>query len=730
MAEPAAPTADPVEAPSPEMVARKWLGEIDAAEKDKNRQRWLTRCKAILKIYKEQQEASEPTVQRTSKRYALLWSNVQTLAPAVYARTPTVVVTRRFKDADPIARVASEVLERALNFAVEDADLGSVIEGCRDEFLLYARGQAWVRYVPTLDAVTPSPSGSSADGQVADDPAPYDVVKWEEVAADRLHHEDFLHNPARSWKDVRWAGRRVFMTREELVKRFPECGAEVPLDWSPESKAEVPEDLKKAAVYEIWDLASRQVYWLSKGYVTRPLDVKPDFLGLKGFFPCPKALFGTLGPDSLVPIPDYMYWQDQATEINVLTARIDKLIAAMRVKGLYSGADKGTVNALFSADDNTLIPVDSWAALGDKGGVKGIIEWLPLDVIASALKECIATRTQIIDDVYQITGISDIQRGDSDPNETATAQSIKVTWGSSRVRERQKEIARFARDLLRIMGEIIATRFSPDVLGKMTGVTLLTNLQKQMLQQQMAAAQQAQALAQQSGQPAPPQPPIPPDQIALLQQPSWEDVMGLLRDPELRAFRIDIETDSTIEPNDQEEKQRRIEFVQAVGKYLAESLPVIQAAPQMLPVIVEGLKFLVRGFRVGREMEDIIDRAADQLAQAAQQAAAAPPQPPPVNPVDQAKAQAAQTVAQAHVMQAQNAGQANQIEMAKVQSNHALGMANVQAENSRTQADAAVAHQANAVDHALGIAATIQKAAQHRAIAEINDRHPIEASIA
>jgi hypothetical protein len=739
--------AEPATEQTPEVLARTWLAEIEAAEKEKDRQRWLKRCQAIQRIYKEQQEATDPTESRRSKRYALLWSNIQTLAPAVYSRTPTAVVTRRFKDADPVGRVCSEILERALNFSLEEADFASAMTGCRDEFLLFAQGQMWVRYVPTIETVTPPPAPGAApaaqadapddgDGQIGNDPAPYERVSWEEVIADRIHHDDFLHNPARSWEEVRWVARRAYMTRPELVARFPECGAEIPLDWSPTDNKDATEDMKKAAIYEVWDLISRKVMWFSKGYTTKALDDRADPLQLKNFFPCPKALFGTLSPDSLVPIPDFMYWQDQQAEINVLTQRIDKLISALKVKGLYSGAEKDKINALLSADDNVLIPVDSWAALGDKGGLKGIVDWFPLDVISAALKQCLATRDQIIKDVFQITGISDIQRGDSDPNETAAAQQIKVNWGSSRVRERQNEIARFSRDVIRIMGEIIASKFGPDVLGKMTGVELLTNAEKaqiQQLQAVLAQQQQAAQMAQQGGQQPPPQPPIPPEAQALLQkaklldQPSWEDAMAVLRNPELRAFRIDIETDSTVEPNDQEEKQRRIEFVQAVGKYLAESLPVVQAAPQMLPVIVEGLKFLVRGFRVGREMEDIIDRAADELQAAAQQAASQPPQPPPMSPADQAKAQAARTTAQANVIraqahqqQAQNDAQGNQVELAKVQSAHQIGMAGVQAENNRTEAEAQVATHSTIAD-------TIQKAIQRREVHEMNDTSPLMA---
>lgn len=720
--------AQALAAPTPEALTRQWLADIEAAEKDKDRQRWLTRCKAILKIYKEQQQGSEATAQSRTKQFALLWSNIQTLAPAVYARTPIPVVSRRFKDSDPVGRISSEILERALAFSTEEADFASAMLGCRDEFLLFARGQAWVRYVPHISSVpaapgTPPPEQSL---QVADDPETYDVVDWEEVIADRLHHDDFLHNPARSWEEVRWTARRAFLTRPELVKRFGDkIGKVVPLDWSPEdkSKNDADESLKKAAVYEVWDKTTKTVLWLSNAYTASPLDQRPDPLKLKNFFPCPKPLFGTLAPDSLVPIPDYMYWQDQASEINVLTARIDGLISALKVRGFYSGALKDNLNALLSSNDNTLLPVDSWAALGDKGGLKGLVDWFPLDQIAAALKQCIATRTQIINDVYQITGISDIQRGDTDPNETATAQSIKANWGSSRVRERQKEIARFSRDLMRIMGEIIATKFGADVLGKMTGVQLMTAAQKQQVQQVMAASQQAAQQAQATGQPAPPPPPIPDEVMAMMQQPSWEDVLGVLRDPALRAFHIDIETDSTVEPNDQEEKQRRIEFVSAIGKYLAEALPVVQASPAILPVIAQGLLYLVRGFRAGREMEDVIDRAVDEMTQAAQQ----PQQPPQPDPVDQAKAQAATTMAQAKVMEAQTGQQANQVEMAKVQSHHQVAMAGVQAENARTQADYQLGVHQTAAEGAQAIHEAILKAQQRRLVGEINSPHPIEA---
>jgi hypothetical protein len=188
--------------------------------------------------------------------------------------------------------------------------------------------------------------------------------------------------------------------------------------------------------------------------------------------------------------------------------------------------------------------------------------------------------------------------------------------------------------------------------------------------------------------PTPGRPPIQSDPklVRMLIDPTWAEVEALLRDNAARAFRIEIETDSTIEPNDQQEKQRRIEFIQALGLYLEKTLSVVQLAPEMLPVVVEGLKFLVRGFRVGREMEDVIEAALDQLQARAQGQAG---QPQPQHQAEQMKAQAANTNAQASIMKAQAEQTRARTDQFKAQSDAQIGMAQIAAENQRTAADRA-----------------------------------------
>lgn len=715
-------------------LARYYIAQIELAEKDDKRQTWVTNCKKILERYREERTNRDTTARK--RGYAMLWSNIETLSPAVYARTPVPVVSRRFKDNDPVARTTSEVLERALAYSVEAYSFSSVMLAGRDQYLLLGLGQAWVRYCPKFKLEPGKvPKPDSQDGQIANDPEPLETVEWEETRCDALNWADFLTNMARSWAEVWFVARRAFLTREELVARFgKEIGEAVPLDWKSQTRENTERGVEgdKACIYELWDKRTRRVVWISKGYNAKCLDEKDDPLGLKDFFPCPKPLLGTTGPDTLSPVPDFIYYQDQADEINTLTERINLLADALKVRGFYASTTGTDLNNLFNKTTNVLIPVDTWAALKDNGGIKGLIEWFPIEQVIETLKACVEMRKQLIDDVWQITGISDIMRGDTDPNETKGAQVLKSNWGSSRVRNKQKALAEFARDLIDIQAQIIATRFDAETLAAMTNVKLFKDdaekqatVQQMQMQAQAAQAQwqQAAQMAQQAGQQPPPQPqppPVPPELQDKLQSPTWADVMGLLRDNMQRSFRIDVETDSTIEPNDQEEKQRRVEFVEAIGQLIGNALPVMQAAPPIVPVVAETLKFLVRGFRVGRSMEDVIDRSMDQLEQLAKNPSpqAGPPGPNPQ--AEMAKAQAAQTSAQASLIGAQSKAQSdqqsNQIEAARVASDHQLGQAQVAAENARTHVQAVT-----------DVHATIQKAEAHRLTTEVNANKPISA---
>ena len=74
-------------------------------------------------------------------------------------------------------------------------------------------------------------------------------------------------------------------------------------------------------VYEIWNKDDGKVYWVADGY-PHLCDVQEDPLKLENFFPTPRPLYANATNDTLIPVPDYYQYQDQAAQIDELTQRI------------------------------------------------------------------------------------------------------------------------------------------------------------------------------------------------------------------------------------------------------------------------------------------------------------------------------------------------------------------------------------------------------------------------
>lgn len=618
-------------------LAQKWIARIDAAEKDL--EQYVKRCDRIRRLYVEERRQAGLSMDPTNRRFALLWSNEQTLLPALYARTPQPVCERRFKDTDPVALGVAECLQRSLVVTLDTGDFDHTMRQCVYDYTTYARGVAWVRYEPKFATVTPRIPVQVAEGApairadtmepvetfeqdeagafVAGDPE--ERLEYECVKIDYVHHSDFVHPVARSWDEVMWVARRVYMTKADMELRFgKKIAAAVPT-----SQQEMPGDQgqrkpsapQTAPIYEIWDKKARKVLFVCKAHTSNVLAEDEPYYELDGFFPCPRPAYGTLSTDSLIPVPDYVYYQDQAEEINELTAKIGVLGGSLRAVGFYRGEDATKLNQAFNpTNKDILVPVAGWSEFKEGGGAAAMIEWVPIDKVVQALKACFETRQLLVQDVYQITGISDIVRGASDPNETATAQQIKAQFGSIRIRDRQAEIQRFARDLMRLAGEVIAERFQPETLQAMTGMQ------------------------------------VTPEMLALM------------RGDQMRTFRVDIETDSTIALDEQAEKEAATEFLTAVGGFLQQAVPVAQVAPELKPLLGKMLLFASRRYRTGRELDADIEAAVEQMSQ--------PPQPAAPDP------------------QVQLEQQAQQLEAQKVQQEGQLRSVELQQESQRIQIEA------------------------------------------
>jgi len=597
---------------------------------------WESRGKKIVKRYRDNRGDTD----RKAARFNILWSNVQTLHPALYNGTPTPNVDRRYEDDEEVNTTVAQILERAASYYVKTNDFDDCMGQAVLDRLLPGRGTMWIRYVPNFKDV--QIAGDAADGaQITDDVNPEDTEQElysEDVVADYVHWCDYGHNVARTWQENRMVWRKVYLGRKELVKRFGKIGEEVPLDAKALGKKDddQSEANTKGTVYELWDRVTKMVYWFHKD-MEDFLDQMDDPLRLEGFYPCPKPVYATLANDSLIPTPDFVLYQDQAQELDVMTARIDMLNRALKVVGVYDASAEGVQRMLSENVDNKLIAVEQWAVFAEKGGLKGVVDFFPIEMVANVLMNLYSARDKIKQDIYEITGISDIVRGSTNANETATAQQIKGQFATLRLDSMQKDVARFARDAVKIMTEVIGNHFSLDTLKQVSGVRLLTEAEKQ----QAIASQQPQ-IDPMTGQPIPPQP-LPDIVQKMIKKPTWEEVEAVLRNNGTRCFRVDIETDSTIKADQEAEKASRIEFLTAAGTFIqqAATIPV----PELQPLLMEMLKFGVGGFKAGRELDGEFKNALDSIKQKAEQ-------PPPPPQPDMA-AQAAQADSQMRMQESQ-----------------------------------------------------------------------------
>jgi hypothetical protein len=623
------PTADDASGYDGAGLVARWTAEIRMYERAATS--WEGRSKKLIKRYKDERGIRDGA----GVRYNVLWSNVQTLLPAIYARTPKPDIERRFKDADKTGRYASQVLERCVDYFVQQDGFNATVRQAVLDYLLPGRGTTWVRYAPRMQQVPAPGDELGQGGQVSDDvidPETLEIVEFEDVVTDYVHWSDFGHTVARTWEEVRCVWRRVYLTREELRKRFGEVGDKVPLDYSPRgvNDEKIPNASRKACVYEIWDKAERRAMWIHKDF-PEPLDVRDDPLRLPDFWPCPRPLLANLANDSCIPVPDYVQYQDQASELDNITERIGALTKSIKVAGVYDASVPGLARILSEGIENKLIPVETWSMFAEKGGLKGAVDLLPLQDVVSALLALHEAREKVKQDLYEITGLSDIIRGATKAAETATAQQIKGQFASLRLSDRQAEIQRFVRELVRITAVIIAEHFSLETIRKISGVRMFLAQEKQQLQ-----------AMQQQGAPMPPS--LAPDELQqMMDAPTWEEVEALLRDDAARAFRIDIETDSTIKADEEAEKASRIEFLQAAGQFLQQTVAAGMQTPTLTPLLAQMLMFGVRGFKAGKELEGAFESAMRKLEQQAAQ-----PQEPKPDP-EMLKIQAQQQAAQAQM---------------------------------------------------------------------------------
>ena len=589
----------------PEGIQRRWTTELAAAKKAAKK--WQDAGRKITKVYLDERADESGLAFRTTK-INLFSSNVNTLKAMLFGNVPRVEVGRRFEDADDdVARVAAELMERLLN-----SDIGKqfswAIGQALDDRLLVGFGLGKVRYEAEFESI----QHDAIEGETGEydeetgEPIMVELAEayeteqktFEAAPVDYVNWRDVLWSPARTWDEVRWFAFRNYMTRDALIDRFGEkIGNAVPLGSKGKTSkgGGIDHDAwQKAEVWEIWCIEEKKVYWCVEG-MDVICDVKDDPLGLVEFFPCPRPMMANSTSGAYAPRADYLLAQDQFDQINELSTRITMLTRACKVVGVYDKAAIGVQRMLNEATENELIPVDSWAAFAEKGGIKGSTDWLPIEQIAAVIQILVGQRNEIINLMFQATGMSDIMRGATVQGETATAQSIKAKFASVRVQFLQDDFARFATDLQKLRAEVITKHFDDENI---------------IAQSNMQYSPDAQYLPQ---------------------------AVQLLRD-QFAVFRIAIKSETLAAQDMAALRTEKAEFIQGLSQFLTAAQPLIEKYPAAAPTLLEMLKWTMSGFKGASSIEGVLDQAIASLQQNP---------PPPATDPNEGKAKAAQAQTQA-----------------------------------------------------------------------------------
>src|SRR5574343_58757 len=602
----------------------------------KERERFFDTSRRVEQMYAGNEDSY---IQKPAK-LNIFWSIVNTLKPALYAQPPKPEITRRWQNRDITARLGAQLLERVTSFQVDFSNYHASVSRAIDDYLVVGQGTVWVRYEPIIDVVKTrinvieqqeeviegaegqyeEPIGNyiTETGEVVDpqfvkkdeqgyyiDGEPQETLTEERVFVDYIHWSDFLFEPARTWQEVRKVARRTHITKKEFINKF---GEDVfnSYSYTVENKqddAEKAINYNRICVYELWDKEEKKVYWLASGY-NEILKESEPYLKFDDFFPCPEPLFTTL-TTGLIPKPDICFYEDQQETLHYLCQKAQDIARFIKVLSI-GGSENPELNDLLRKPNGTHIALSNFQMYLQQGGVKTAFEVLSMadhSAILRVLHDAIEQEKQ---QIYDITGISDIVRGVSNASETLGAQQIKSQYANARISERQRKVATFCRDVVHLIAQVIKNHFQPQTLIKMAGIGNDPELEEY-----------------------------------------FGGVIDLLQNDAVSDFKIEIETDSTKFTDTEEAKNSAIELTNSLANLLNALLPHAQSIPQLVPVISELVLYTSKQFEAGREVYNKLEQALTEMETAIEENKQAEME------AQQAQAEAEQQQAQAEMAQAE-----------------------------------------------------------------------------
>jgi hypothetical protein len=551
-------------------------------------------------------------LKKISPRFNIFYSNTETLKSILLPQLPRMGLRRRFDDEELSTKekvfyeTIAEIIEKAANYFIEKFSFED-FNKFKYDYLVTGRSVLWLSYN----------QGSDDIGNIID----------QTINLENISFTDFLISPAVSWNEVWWVARKKYFSKTEFKKRFPDVNIDK-VKFKP--RLEMPEfkTADEAEVWEIWDKSRKKVFYTVLDCDTILLEVDDPY-ALNEFYPTVHPLYALYSPLNLVPVPEFDEYYHQASDLSLTSERASKIVATIKPKALYQQSQEENISALLKADDNEYIPAKKIAI------TEGVPMFLffPLKEKQDVVVGLQNHQKNLVNEIYEITGISDIMRNVSTA-ETATMTTTRTRFGTSRLQQRQSEINSYFKNIFKLLTEFVCNFVNQKTFEKITKIKLptLEELDKQeaeiekQLQENIAAqkniAHEMLSVFDENGIANAKQ------QIEKLQASfeklnqakqniknkfSWEEILSYIKDKKLVEFIVDVQTDFTLEANVYNEQSQRLQMYNSFVSSVKEMVPVLQTAPSFSEILTKLFLFTMDSFKLTPSQRLELDEAVDKI---------------------------------------------------------------------------------------------------------------------
>ena len=225
-----------------------WLNEIeDAKKRDKD---YIHKGEKILDIYNGDSPDDIP--------FNILYSNTETLHPALYSKLPKPAVkptnTKRdrkgFTKVDILETAVCAASNRMLSYLL---DMNTPDYASADDSFSSA----------VMDALLPGRGAISVKFDAEGDD---EEVDWATICLNARKWNRVYYGFATKWEDMPWIAYEEFMDEDEAKSKFGAKANKIKFTISDEdehTESEYEERIKTARIYQIWDKNEKKVKYVS-----------------------------------------------------------------------------------------------------------------------------------------------------------------------------------------------------------------------------------------------------------------------------------------------------------------------------------------------------------------------------------------------------------------------------------------------------------------------------------